>query len=41
VYGYLVARKSITKEASKVSTIIYEMFKDIPKDKKKTMTLDN
>lgn len=38
---YLIAGISQTKQWSQISGIIYNMFKDIPKDKKKTMTLDN
>ncbi len=40
-YWFLAAAKSATKEGKKISKLIYEMFKDIPKEKKKTMTLDN
>lgn len=40
-YWYLMADISKTKQWSQISLIIYNMFKDIPKEKKKTMTLDN
>lgn len=40
-YWYLIAGKSNTKEAKKISKLIYDMFINIPKLKKKTMTLDN
>jgi len=38
---YLIASISKTKQWSQVSWIIYNMFKEIPREKKKTMTLDN
>lgn len=38
---YLIARLCTTKESAKVSWIIYDMFKEIPNIKKRTMTLDN
>ena len=40
-YWFLMAGISRTKQASQISSVIYNMFKKIPKEKKKTMTLDN
>ena len=40
-FWYLVAGISKSKKWSEVSWVIYNMFKEIPKWKKRTMTLDN
>jgi IS30 family transposase len=36
-----VAGLSKVNQPTKISELIYNMFKEIPKEKKKTMTLDN
>jgi len=40
-FWYLVAGLSKVNQPTKISELIYNMFKEIPKEKKKTMTLDN
>lgn len=40
-FWYLLAGICKSKKWSEVSGVIYNMFKEIPKEKKKTMTLDN
>lgn len=40
-FWYLVAAICKSKKWSEMSEAIYNMFKEIPKEKKKTMTLDN